>query len=108
FFLTVVWVVAMPRVLNRWSRRRNRDPADRVTSAWAATVRSLTMAGAPRVAGAKPLEYARSVGVCDAETGEIAWLVTAAVFPPAGVDAGAADRSELLSHEVYSACRAKM
>ena len=50
--------VGMPRVLNRWSRHRARDPADRVTSAWAATVRSLTMAGAPRVNGSTPLEYA--------------------------------------------------
>jgi hypothetical protein len=98
----------MPRVLNRWFRRHKRDPADRVASAWAATVRSLTMAGAPRVAGATPLEYARTVDVGRAETVEIARLVTRAVYSPRGVDAGAADRSELLSHEVDSACRAKM
>jgi len=106
--LIVAWVVAMPRVLNRWFRRHKRDPADRVASAWAATVRSLTMAGAPRVAGATPLEYARTVDVGRAETVEIARLVTRAVYSPRGVDAGAADRSELLSHEVDSACRAKM
>jgi len=104
----VAWVIAMPRVLNRWFRRHERDPADRVASAWAATVRSLTMAGAPRVAGATPLEYARSVDVGRAETVEIARLVTRAVYSPRGVDAGAADRSELLRHEVDSACRAKM
>ena len=106
--LIVAWVVGMPRVLNRWSRRRLRDPADRVTSAWAATVRSLTMAGAPRVAGSTPLEYAKSIDVGRAETVEIARLVTRAVYSPRGVDNGAADRSELLRSEVDAACRARM
>ena len=106
--LILAWVVAMPRVLSRWSRRHVRDPADRVTSAWAATVRSLTMAGAPRVAGSTPLEYAKSVDVGKAETVEIARLVTRAVYSPRGVDNGAADRSELLRSEVDAACRARM
>ncbi len=104
----LAWVIAMPRVLNRWSRHRARDPADRVTSAWAATVRSLGMAGAPRVSGATPLEYARSVDVGRAETVEIARLVTRAVYSPRGVDATAAERSELLRSEVDAACRARM
>src|SRR6185295_10161572 len=104
----VAWVIAMPRVLNRWFKRRDRDPADRVTSAWAATVRSLTMAGAPRVAGATPLEYSRTVDVGRAETVEIARLVTRAVYSPRGVDVGAAERSELLRSEVDAACRARM
>jgi hypothetical protein len=98
----------MPRFLSRWSRRHVRDPADRVTAAWAATVRSLTMAGAPRVAGSTPLEYARSIDVGKAETVEIARLVTRAVYSPSGVDNGAADRSELLRGEVDAACRARM
>ncbi len=104
----IAWVVAMPRVLNRWSRHRAKDPIDRVTSAWAATVRSLTMAGAPRMSGATPLEYARAVDVGRAETVEIARLVTRAVYSPRGVDAGAAERSELLRSEVDAACRARM
>jgi transglutaminase-like putative cysteine protease len=104
----MAWAIAMPRVLQRWSRHRARDPADRVTSAWAATVRSLTMAGTPRVAGATPLEYARSVDVGRSETVEIARLVTRAVYSPRGVDVGAADRSELLRTEVDAACRARM
>lgn len=104
----IAWVVAMPRVINRWSRHRSRDPADRVTSAWAATVRSLTMAGAPRVNGSTPMEFARSVDVGKAETVEIARLVTRAVYSPRGVDVGAADRSELLRSEVDAACRARM
>src|SRR6185295_15804779 len=104
----VAWVIAMPRVLNRWFKRRDRDPAERVTSAWAATVRSLTMAGAPRVAGATPMEYARGVDVGRAETVEIARLVTRAVYSPRGVDASAAERSELLRTEVDAACRARM
>jgi hypothetical protein len=79
-----------------------------VTSAWAATVRSLTMAGAPRVAGATPMEYARGVDVGKAETVEIARLVTRAVYSPRGVDASAAERSELLRSEVDAACRARM
>jgi transglutaminase-like putative cysteine protease len=104
----VAWVVAMPRVLKRWSRHKAREPAERVTSAWAATVRSLTMAGAPRIAGATPMEYARSVDVGKAETVEIARLVTRAVYSPRGVDATAAERSELLRSEVDAACRARM
>ncbi|MEP7201864.1 MAG: DUF3488 and transglutaminase-like domain-containing protein [Ilumatobacteraceae bacterium] len=104
----LAWVIAMPRVLNRWSRHQARDPADRVTSAWAATVRSLTMAGAPRVNGSTPMEFARSVDVGKAETVEIARLVTRAVYSPRGVDVSAADRSELLRSEVDAACRARM
>jgi transglutaminase-like putative cysteine protease len=104
----VVWVVAMPRVVRRWSRHKARDPAERVTSAWAATVRSLMMAGAPRIAGSTPMEYARSVDVGRAETVEIARLVTRAVYSPRGVDTSAAERSELLRGEVDSVCRARM
>ena len=104
----IAWVVAMPRVVSRWSRHRAKDPTDRVTAAWAATVRSLTMAGAPRVAGSTPLEYARSVDFGKAETVEIARLVTRAIYSPRGVDDGAADRSELLRGEVDAACRARM
>ncbi|HEX3089718.1 MAG TPA: transglutaminaseTgpA domain-containing protein [Ilumatobacteraceae bacterium] len=104
----IAWVVVMPRVLKRWSRHKARAPAERVTSAWAATVRSLTMAGAPRVAGATPMEYARTVDVGRAETVEIARLVTRAVYSPRGVDASAAERSELLRTEVDAACRARM
>jgi transglutaminase-like putative cysteine protease len=104
----LAWVIAMPRVLNRWSRHRGKNPADRVTTAWAAAVRSLTLAGAPRVSGATPLEYARSVDVGKAEAIEIARLVTRAVYSPSGVDANAANRSELLRGEVDAACRPRM
>ena len=51
------------------------------------------MAGAPRVAGATPMEYARSVDVGRSETVEIARLVTRAVYSPRGVDDSAAARS---------------
>jgi transglutaminase-like putative cysteine protease len=104
----LAWVNVMPRVLNRWSRHHTKAPAERVTSAWAATVRSLAMAGAPRIAGATPLEYSRSVEIGRAETIEIARLVTRAVYSPGGVDAGAAHRSELLRGEVDAVCRARM
>ncbi len=66
------------------------------------------MAGAPRVAGATPMEYARSVDVGRSETVEIARLVTRAVYSPRGVDDSAAARSELLRGEVDAACRARM
>ncbi len=104
----IAWVVAMPRVMNRWSRHRAKSAVDRVTSAWAAAVRSLAMAGAPRMAGLTPLEYARSVDFGKAEAIEIARLVTRAVYSPRGVDDGAAERSELLRGEVDAACRARM
>jgi hypothetical protein len=104
----LAWAVAMPRALNRWSQHRKKPPAERVASAWAATVRSLTMAGAPRPAGATPLEYSRSIDIGRAEAVEIARLVTRAVYSPKGVDAGAATRSELLSREVDAVCRTRM
>jgi transglutaminase-like putative cysteine protease len=104
----VGWFVAMPRVINRWSRRHSKDPSARVAAAWAATVRTLTMAGAPRVSGSTPLEFARSVDFGKAETIEIARLVTRAVYSPYGVDAGAADRCEMLRGEVDAACRTRM
>jgi hypothetical protein len=66
------------------------------------------LAGAPRVGGATPLEYAKSVDVGKAETVEIARLVTRAVYSPRGVDTSAADRSELLRSEVDAACRTRM
>ena len=104
----LAWVFAMPRVLNRWSQYRAKPPADRVASAWAATVRSLTMAGASPVAGATPLEYSKTVDMGRAETTEIARLVTRAVYSPKGVDRSAAERSELLRREVDAVCRARM
>ena len=66
------------------------------------------MAGAPRVAGSTPLEYARSVDFGKAEAIEIARLVTRAVYSPRGVDDSAAERSELLRGEVDAACRPRM
>ena len=104
----LAWVVAMPRAVNRWARRRTKGPVERVTAAWAATVRSLTMAGAPRISGRTPLEYARAVDVGRAEAVEIARLVTRAVYSPRGVDDGAAERSELLRTEVDAVCRTRM
>ncbi|MGZ4767876.1 MAG: transglutaminaseTgpA domain-containing protein [Ilumatobacteraceae bacterium] len=104
----IAWVIAMPRVISRWTRHRAKSAADRVASAWAAAVRSLSMAGAPRVAGSTPLEYARSVEFGKAEAIEIARLVTRAVYSPRGVDESAAERSELLRGEVDAACRARM
>ncbi|HEX2784203.1 MAG TPA: transglutaminase domain-containing protein, partial [Ilumatobacteraceae bacterium] len=104
----LVWFFAMPRVVHRWSRHRAKSAADRIAAAWAATVRTLTMAGAPRMAGATPLEYARSVDFGKAEAIEIARLVTRSVYSPYGVDDSAAERSELLRGEVDAACRTRM
>jgi hypothetical protein len=66
------------------------------------------MAGAPRIGGSTPLEYARSVDFGRAEAIEIARLVTRAVYSPRGVDVGAAERAELLRGEVDAVCRARM
>lgn len=106
--LLLGWVTLMPKVVTRWSRRRLKTPGDRVASAWAATVRSLTLAGAPRLAGATPLEYARSVDYGRAEAIEIARLVTRSVYSPRGVDNAAADRSEILRDEVDAVCRTRV
>jgi transglutaminase-like putative cysteine protease len=102
------WVTLMPKVVTRWTRRRLKTPDDRVASAWASTVRSLTLAGEPRLAGSTPLEYARAVDYGRAEAIEIARLVTRAVYSPRGVDKAAADRSEILRDEVDAVCRTRM
>ncbi|MEA3185025.1 MAG: hypothetical protein QOJ74_1502 [Ilumatobacteraceae bacterium] len=107
-FALLAWVIAMPRVVNLWSRHRAKSAADRVSAAWAAALRSLSMAGAPHVAGSTPMEYARSVEFGKAEAIEIARLVTRAVYSPRGVDDSAAQRSELLRGEVDAACRQRM
>ncbi|HEY7626571.1 MAG TPA: DUF3488 and transglutaminase-like domain-containing protein, partial [Ilumatobacteraceae bacterium] len=36
--LIIAWVVLMPKVINRWVRRRAKTPLDRVSTAWAASV----------------------------------------------------------------------
>jgi hypothetical protein len=106
--LIIAWVVLMPKVINRWVRRRAKTPLDRVSTAWAASVRSLTMAGGPRLNGSTPLEYARSVDYGRAEAIEMARLLTRAVYSPRGIDDAAADRSELLRDEIDAVCRARM
>ncbi|HSB84833.1 MAG TPA: DUF4129 domain-containing protein, partial [Ilumatobacteraceae bacterium] len=106
--LVIAWVVWMPRVIGWWARRRAKSPIDRVSTAWAASVRSLTMAGGPRLNGSTPLEYARSVDYGRAEAIEMARLLTRAVYSPRGVDDAAADRSELLRDEIDAVCRTRM
>jgi transglutaminase-like putative cysteine protease len=106
-----LWVLLAPRVIALFIRRRHRDPRDRVVTAWYRACHSLTMAGAPPVAGATPLEYADTAevatGVDHRTLRELAVQVTRAVYAPAGVDYFVATRCETLEAEVDAMCRTR-
>ena len=105
----LAWVVFAPRVIRAMSQRQNNTPRDRVIGAWQRTLGALSFAGAPRLAGETPLEYA---AIAELATGadhralrEIAVHVTRAVYSPRDIDGQTADRCELLAHEVAGVCR---
>ena len=105
----LAWVVFAPRVIRAMALRQNHTPRDRVIGAWQRTVGALSFAGAPRLAGETPLEYA---AIAELATGtdhralrEIALHVTRAVYSPRDMDGQTADRCELLAHELANVCR---
>lgn len=105
----LLWVVAAPRAIAWWSRRRRRSTQERVAVAWRQACHALRLAGAPAVAGATPLEYAeiaeQATGVDHRTIRELAVNVTRAIYAPGDVTEGVASRSETLGTEVDIMCR---
>ncbi len=105
----LAWVLIAPRVIRALSQRHNHTPRDRVIGAWQQTLGALSLAGAPRLGGETPLEYA---AIAELATGadhralrEMAVHVTRAVYSPRNLDEQTAARCELLATEVASVCR---
>ncbi len=107
----VGWVLFMPRIVRR-SQLVGNTAADRVLAAWQHTVASVRLAGAPAVAGATPVEYARDVelatGVDRRMIGEIARHVTRVVYSARPVDETAARRCEQLQQEIDELVRERI
>lgn len=116
-FLAVVaavllWMLITPRVVRALARRGHRSPRDRVIAAWQRAMGTMSIAGAPAIGGATPLEY---VHVAEVATGvdhrtlrELAVQVTRAVYAPREVDESTASRCEILSAEIDAICRERV
>ncbi len=107
--LLVLWVLLLPRIFSAVTRPRHRSPRDRVIGAWHRACHELSLAGAPPVGGATPLEYVHAAkaatGVSDATLRELAAEVTNAVYSRGEPDDRAAARCETLESEVSIRCR---
>ena len=107
--LLVLWILLAPRVIAVLQRPRSRTPRDRVIGAWQRACHVMTVAGAPPVGGATPIEYARAaeaaVGVSHVTVRELAVQVTRAVYSPAQFDEQAAERCETLEDDIDAFCR---
>lgn len=107
----VLWILLAPRVIAFLARGTHRTPRDRVITAWHRAVHSLSLAGAPAVSGATPLEYADQAesvtGVDHRTLRELAVQVTRAVYSPVGIDDVVATRCETLEAEVDAMCRTR-
>lgn len=105
----VLWMLITPRIVRALARRGHRSPRDRVIAAWQRAVGTMSLAGAPAVGGATPLEYVHSAevatGVDHRTLRELAVQVTRAVYAPRDVDEHTASRCEMLSAEVDATCR---
>jgi hypothetical protein len=103
-----LWLVAMPRVVRRFTRRGH-TPAEQVVQAWHGTVGALLLAGAPPLAGSTPIEYAlrveRELGVDHRTISELARFVTRAIYSPAGVGEPAALRAAILRTQLEETAR---
>ncbi len=107
--LLVAWVLAAPRVVRAIGHRHDETAADRVITAWRRTLGVLSLAGAPAIRGATPLEYAviaqEATGIDHRALRELARHVTAAVYSPTAVGDEVAPRCDLLAHEIEVQCR---
>ncbi len=110
--LLVLWILLAPRLFAMFAHGGARTARDRVVTSWARACRMLSMAGAPPVGGATPMEYANQVdattGVDTATVRELAVQVTRAVYSPVGVDDRIAERCETLEAEVDAMCRTRI
>jgi transglutaminase-like putative cysteine protease len=110
--LIALWVLLAPRVLGAWHARRGRTARDRTVAAWYRACHVLGMAGAPKVGGSTPLEYAdiavATTGVDQGILRELAVQVTRAVYAPGNVDDSVADQCERLVDEIDAMCRPRI
>jgi transglutaminase-like putative cysteine protease len=109
--LVVLWMLLAPRVVAALARRRAHSAPERVVAAWHRTCNALSLAGAPPVGGATPLEYAataeRAAGLPEQSVRELARQVTRVVYSPLGVGEADAAACESLEHDLDSMCRAR-
>lgn len=107
--LVVLWVLLSPRFIAAAQRRRLRTPHERIVAAWYRACHSLSLAGAPPMGGATPLEYApraeRLTGVLDGSFRELAQVITETVYGRVEPDDLIARRCEALEHAVERQCR---
>ncbi len=107
--LAVLWVLLAPRVIAAMTARGHRSPRDRVIGAWHRACHELSLAGAPPVGGATPLEYVataeQATGVNDQLLRELAAQVTRCVYSRGEPDDRVAERCETLEHEVTARCK---
>ncbi|MEQ1704176.1 MAG: DUF4129 domain-containing protein, partial [Ilumatobacteraceae bacterium] len=112
FAALLAWVVFVPRLVRSRAHRHAHTPRERVISAWQRTVGVLSLAGAPEVGGATPLEYAHlaeaATGIDHRTLREIAVHVTRAVYSTRDIDEAAAQRCELLTKELDAACQERV
>jgi hypothetical protein len=110
--LLIGWIVAAPRLIARFGRRKIHNDTDRVVAAWHRSCNALMLAGAPPIGGETPLEYAvtaeRSTGVDHRTIGELALRVTRAVYAEWPVTDSDAHRCERLSEEVSEMARDRL
>jgi hypothetical protein len=107
--LAVLWVLLAPRLIAAMTARGHRSPRDRVIGAWHRACHELSLAGAPPVGGATPLEYVstaeQATGVNDQLLRELAAQVTRTVYSRGEPDDRVAQRCETLEHEVTARCK---
>ena len=110
--LLALWVLLAPRFLRMVNRSHSRAARDRVASTWVRACNLLSLAGAPPIGGATPLEYASvardATGVDEGILRELAVQVTRAVYSPKGVDEVVATQCERLEDEVDAMCKPRI
>jgi len=110
--LALVWMLVAPIVVRRRAHRHDATDADRVVGAWQRTLGALSLAGAPAVGGATPLEYAglaeRATGADQRAVQELASHVTRAVYASSTIDHATVQRCDLLAKEIDGICRQRI
>ena len=107
-FLVGGWMVAMPAMVLRFTRR-GATASEQVVSAWHGTVGALTLAGATPPQGLTPMEWATLVDdkyVPDRRAlVELARFVTRAIYSPTGVGDPVALRAAVLQTQIEQSAR---